>query len=83
MKKQLLVTVEYPDDTTANVFMDIAIKSVLNDINADCDDNWSVTYKDFIACDYCETPVETLDELTITKWTGKLCPDCMEQQVWK
>lgn len=48
MKKQLLVTVEYPDDTTANVFMDIAIKSVLNDINADCEEGWSVTYTDII-----------------------------------
>jgi hypothetical protein len=46
MKKQLLVTVEYPNDTTANVFMDIAIKSVLNDINADCEEGWSVSYAD-------------------------------------
>jgi hypothetical protein len=46
MKKQLLVTVEYPEDTTANVFTDIAIKSVLNDINADCEEGWSVSYTD-------------------------------------
>lgn len=46
MKRQLLVTVEYPNDTTANMFMDIAIKSVLNDINADCEEGWSVTYTD-------------------------------------
>jgi hypothetical protein len=36
-----------------------------------------------LVCGYCETPVETAEELTETKWTGKLCPDCMEQQVWK
>jgi hypothetical protein len=46
MKKQLLVTVEYPEDTTANMFMNIAIKSVLNDINSDCEEGWSVTYAD-------------------------------------
>ena len=46
MKKQLLVTVEYPNDTTANVFMDIAIKSVLNELNADLDKGWAVRHED-------------------------------------
>ena len=36
-----------------------------------------------LVCDYCETPVETEEELTTTKWTGNLCEDCMEERVWK
>jgi hypothetical protein len=34
-------------------------------------------------CEYCDTPVDTEEELTETKWTGKLCANCMEEQVWK
>jgi hypothetical protein len=85
MKTQLLITVEHPDEQPASMFIDIVIKSVLNDINADCDEGWSVSYGRPIelVCCFCDTPVETAEELTETKWTGKLCPDCMEQQVWK
>jgi hypothetical protein len=28
------------------MFMNIVIKSMLNDINADCEEGWSVTYSD-------------------------------------
>lgn len=34
-------------------------------------------------CEYCDTTVDTAEELTETKWTGKLCATCMEEQVWK
>ena len=46
MKTQLLITIEHPDDVPANQFIDIAIKSVLNDIDADCEEGWSVSYTD-------------------------------------
>ena len=47
MKTQLLITVEHPDEVPANQFIDIAIKSVINDIDADCEEGWSVTIADF------------------------------------
>jgi hypothetical protein len=46
MKTQLLITIEHPDDVPANQFIDIAIKSLLNDIDADCEEGWSVSYTD-------------------------------------
>lgn len=46
MKTQLLITVEHPDEVPANQFIDIAIKSVLNDINADLDKGWAVRHED-------------------------------------
>jgi hypothetical protein len=48
MKKQLLITVEHPDEYPATQFIDIAIKSVLQDINSDCGEGWSVTCTDII-----------------------------------
>jgi hypothetical protein len=48
MKTQLLITVEHPDQYPATRFIDIAIKGVLQDINKDCDEGWSVTYTDII-----------------------------------
>lgn len=46
MKTQLLLTIDHPDDVPAHDFIAIAIKSVLNDINADLDDDWSITATD-------------------------------------
>jgi len=46
MKTQLLLTIDHPDDVPAHDFIAIAIKSVLNDINADLDDDWSLTATD-------------------------------------
>jgi hypothetical protein len=46
MKTQLIITVTHPDKYPATQFIDIAIKSVLQDINADCDEGWSVSYQD-------------------------------------
>ena len=46
MKTQLIITVTHPDKYPATQFIDIAIKSMLQDINADCDEGWSVSYKD-------------------------------------
>jgi hypothetical protein len=43
MKTQLLITIEHPDDVPANQFIDIAIRSLLNDIDADSEEGWSVT----------------------------------------
>jgi len=46
MKTQLLITVEHPDEVPAKQFIDIAIKSVLNDINADLGKGWAVRHED-------------------------------------
>ena len=46
MKTQLLITVEHPDESPATQFIDIAIKSLLQDINTDCEEGWSVNYED-------------------------------------
>ena len=46
MKTQLIITVTHPDKYPATQFIDIAIKSMLKDINADCDEGWSVSYRD-------------------------------------
>jgi hypothetical protein len=43
MKTHVLVTITHPDEYTADVFIDSAIKSVLQDINADCEEGWGVT----------------------------------------
>ena len=43
MKTHMLLTIEHPDDVPVNQFIDIAIKSVLNDIDHDCEEGWSVT----------------------------------------
>ena len=52
MKTQLLITVEHPDKYPATQFIDIAIKSVLQDINADCEEGWSVNYTDIPSSNY-------------------------------
>lgn len=43
MKTSLLITIEHPDDVSADGLIEYAIKPVLNDINADSDNGWSVT----------------------------------------
>jgi hypothetical protein len=91
MKKQLLVTVEYPDDTTANVFMDIAIKSVLHDIDHDCEEGWSVSYSDVPTVDVwalnsygnhtcvdCETEVDPKEVLGNREFGEPRCEDCYD-----
>jgi hypothetical protein len=46
MSTSLLINIGHPDGVSANQFIDIAIKSVLNDIDADCEEGWSVTIAD-------------------------------------
>ena len=43
MKTHLLVTITHPDQYPADTFIDSAIKSVIRDINADCEEGWGVT----------------------------------------
>jgi hypothetical protein len=42
MKTSLLITIEHPDNVSADGLIEHAIKPVLNDINADSDNGWSV-----------------------------------------
>jgi hypothetical protein len=42
MKTSLLITIEHPDNVSADSLIENAIKPVLNDINADSDNGWSV-----------------------------------------
>jgi hypothetical protein len=62
MKKQLIITVTHPDKYPATQFIDIAIKSVLTEINADCDEGWSVSYQDEEGNDAGHLIVEEYDQ---------------------
>lgn len=68
MKTSLLINVEHPDDVSASTFIDVAIKSVLKDIDADLQKGWSVT-----------TPsTEELKELALRSAIDLCSPDYEE-----
>jgi hypothetical protein len=86
MKTQLLITVEHPDEYPATQFIDIAIKSMLQDINSVCGDGWSVTCTDINhnteRCDWCSAPTDNgaghyQDELGTE---DRICTECFTQK---
>ena len=64
MSTSILINIEHPDGVSANQFIDIAIKSVLNDIDADCEEGWSVT----IADDTRQRALRTALSLTLSEF---------------
>jgi hypothetical protein len=92
MKTQLIITVTHPDKYPATQFIDIAIKSVLQDINADCDEGWSVSYQDGevyadawtpdeegdYMCFDCHEFVSEDDVLGSREYSEPRCGDCYE-----
>jgi hypothetical protein len=69
MKTQLIVTVTHPDKYPATQFINIAIKSMLQDINSDCDEGWSVTYSD----------VPAINVWATNEGGNYTCVDCMDE----
>ena len=92
MKTQLIITVTHPDKYPATQFIDIAIKSVLQDINADCDEGWSVSYQDGEVyadawainensnhiCVDCETEVDPDEVCGNREYSDPRCEGCYD-----
>lgn len=49
MKTSIIITIEHPEDEPANGFIDYTLKPMLDDINADSEDGWSVKVNDLSA----------------------------------
>lgn len=46
MKTSITITIEHPDDTSADGLINLAIASVIDDINSDVEDGWKVHIDD-------------------------------------